>query len=77
MASVILPGGGARVKSIILLGQSKLRIYTLPAGGGPDASSFDVASLGKATLSLTVDKCLCRKSTNRVKRDCIDIVILK
>ena len=76
---MVLPGGGSRQRVLVVLGQLKLRLYPLPpkSGASVDPYALDVAALGKPTLSLAADKCLYRKSADRLKRDCIEIVIMK
>ena len=76
---VVLPTGGARQRVLLILGQMKLKIFPLPpkAGATVDASTIDTSTLGKPILSLTSDKLLYRKSSDRLKRDCIEVVIMK
>ena len=82
VVSVVLPTGGSRQKVLLVLGQAKLKVYGLPAADGskgapPDASALDVASLGKPKLALAADKALYRKSADRLKKDCLEVVIVK
>ena len=77
----VLPSGefaGMRKKCLVVLGQTTLRLYTLPAGASDAAKAAEAAEAGgKPSLSLTCDKLLYRRSTERSKRDCIAVVIIK
>ena len=77
----VLPSGefaGMRKKCLVVLGQTTLRLYTLPAGASDAAKAAEAAEAGgKPSLSLTCDKLLYRRSTERSKRDCIEVVIMK
>ena len=65
-------------KCLVVLGQTTLRLYTLPAGASDAAKAAEAAEAGgKPSLSLTCDKLLYRRSTERSKRDCIEVVIIK
>ena len=67
-----------RKKCLVVLGQTTLRLYTLPAGASDAAKAAEAAEAGgKPSLSLTCDKLLYRRSTERSKRDCIEVVIMK
>ena len=76
---VVLPGQGSRQRCLLILGELSLRLYALPprAGASLDTAALDVGSLGKPLLSLSVDKLLYRRSEDRTKRDCIEVVIIK
>ena len=56
-----------------------LKLYGLPprAGASVDAASFEIGALGKPILSLQVEKLLFRRSEDRTKRDCLEVVIFK
>ncbi len=77
----VLPSGefaGMRKKCLVVLGQTTLRLYTLPAGASDAAKAAEAAEAGgKPSLSLTCDKLLYRRSTERSKRYSIEVVIMK
>ena len=76
---VVLPTGGGRQRVLLVLGQAKLKVYPLPAkdASAADAAAIDLAALGKPKLSLAADKLTYAKSSDRLKRDCIEVVIMK
>ena len=78
IVAIVPPGGASRQRVLVVLGQARLKVYPLPpkAGASVTASSIDVTTLGKPAHSFA-SKCLYRKSSDRLKRDCIEIVILK
>lgn len=79
VVGVVLPGGGARQRVLAVLGSLRLRLFPLPprAGASLDPGSLELTALGKPLFSLACERLLYRKSAERTKRDCIEIVIIR
>ena len=74
---VVMPGKSSRERCLVVLGEQTLRLYSLPPNKGASPEALDVKSLGKPLLSLAIEKLLYRKSEDRTKRDCLEVVIMK
>ena len=73
---VVLPGGGARQRALVVLRQMSLRVYALPRALG-SMSAGEVELAEKPLLTLQCDKLLYRRSADRAKRDVVEVVLLK
>jgi hypothetical protein len=80
---VSMPGGGALLRKMVVLGQTSLKVYAAPArdpavgGAQTGAHSAPQPPVGAVPLlTLQCDKLLYRRSDARGKRDVIEVVIL-